>query len=47
MVKLQQRPDGGYFITLSKAMIRKKRWDKGKELVASFNENGDILIQEV
>ena len=46
MVKLQQNK-GQFFVAIPKLIVKKKGWNKGQELIASFNENGDIVLVEV
>ena len=46
MVKLQEN-SGQFFVAVPKLMVKKKKWKKGQEIIASFNENGDIVLMEV
>ena len=41
MVKIQLI-DGRYSVTLPKALVKAKGWEKGTELAAVFNERGNI-----
>jgi hypothetical protein len=43
MPKLQEAKKR-FFITLPGELVRKKRWEKGKELTLMFNERGNIEI---
>jgi hypothetical protein len=46
MVRLQESK-GQFLITIPQEFIRKKKWQKGKELILSFNERGNIELVEV
>ena len=46
MVKLQEVNDQ-YTIAVLKLMVKKKRWQKGQELIWSFNENWDLVLMGV
>lgn len=41
-VKAQHR----YFITIPKDVVDKKRWEKGKKILFSFNERGNVELIE-
>jgi hypothetical protein len=46
MVKIQEAK-GRFFISLPKALVRAKKWVKGQELAAVFNERGNIEFMAV
>jgi len=46
MVKIQQTSKGQYVITLPKALVKAKGWDKGTELMLILNNRGNIEIVE-
>jgi hypothetical protein len=46
MVRLQEFK-GQFSITIPREFIEKKGWKKGQKLIVSFNERGDIEIQNV
>jgi hypothetical protein len=46
MPKLQEN-GGRYFITLPLDIVRKKKWSKGTKLVISFNERGNVEIEDI
>jgi hypothetical protein len=45
MPKLQETK-GRFFLTIPKAMVERKQWAKGKELVFTWNERGHIEIHD-
>ncbi len=45
MAKLQEQKDR-YFITLPRALVKQKKWEKGQELFLVFNERGNIEITD-
>ena len=46
MVKLQEN-QGCYTIAIPKLVIKKKRWVKGDQILVSFNENGDVVLEKI
>lgn len=46
MVKLQQNK-GQFFVAIPKLMVKKKSWQKGQELIASFDQDGNVVLLEV
>ena len=39
--------NGQYIVTLPKALVHAKGWDKGTEFNIRFNERGNIELEEV
>ncbi len=47
-MKLQRNEKTGqYFINLPKALIEAKKWDKGQAFKITFNEKGNMVLEEV
>ena len=46
MVKLQQNK-GQFFVAIPKLIVKKKGWNKGQELIASFDQDGNVILVEV
>lgn len=45
MVKLQEN-NGRFSLTIPNEIVEKKKWTKGKKLIVSFNERGNIEITD-
>jgi len=45
MPKLQENK-GRYFITIPIEIIEKKKWTKGIKLIVSFNERGNVELDD-
>lgn len=35
-----------YSLTIPQDIVKKKKWDKGQELFLTFNEKGNVVIEE-
>jgi hypothetical protein len=46
MVKLQSSKNM-FFIAIPKLIVKKKGWKKGQELIASFDQDGNVVLLEV
>ena len=46
MTKLQEH-NGQYFISLPKLIVKRKKWQKGQELICLFDQDGNIVLQEI
>lgn len=46
MVKLQQNK-GQFFVAIPKLIVKKKKWEKGQELIAQFDQEGNVVLVEV
>ncbi len=46
MSKLQENA-GQYFVSVPKLMVKKKGWVKGKELLWSFDQDGNLVLLPV
>ncbi len=46
-MKLQMMNDKQYFLTLPNSIIRAKEWQKGDEIVAKIDREGNILLKKV
>jgi len=45
-MKLQKSKSGQFFLSLPKALVEAKEWDKGQELKLRLGPNGQIEIWE-
>ena len=46
MAKLQE-VKGRFSISIPKLMVKKKGWQKGQEILLSFDQEGNIVLIEV
>ncbi len=46
MSKLQENA-GQYFVSVPKLLVKKKGWTKGKELLWTFNEDGNLTLMSL
>jgi len=45
MPKLQETKDR-FFITIPKIMVKRKKWNKGQEILFTWNEKGNIELHD-
>jgi len=45
-MKLQQMKQGIFFITLPVQLVRAKEWQKGDQIKAVINKDGDIILKK-
>ena len=45
-MKLQKTNKGQYYLTLPKAMVEAKGWDKGTELKIEIGKRGEFILKE-
>ncbi len=46
MTKLQYS-QGQFTISVPRLMVKKKKWEKGQELIWSFDQEGNLVLMEV
>lgn len=44
-MKLQQMKQGQFFVTLPSQIVRAKGWNKGDQIVAEINKEGNIVLK--
>lgn len=45
-MKLQQMPQGQYFITLPSQIVRAKQWKKGDIISIEIDRQGNIILKK-
>lgn len=45
-MKLQMTKGNQFFLNLPRALVRAKKWKKGKELFININKEGNLIILE-
>lgn len=46
-MKIQKTNKGQFYLTLPRALVEAKRWDKGTKVKVRLNEKGNLELEEV